>query len=187
MSQVTALDKPSEDKRGERRERLRDFQSQLLERMQGAKTGAAITSNYLGVTIGQDRYLLNLREAGEILSVGQISHVPLTRDWYLGLVNVRGNLIGVVDIQRFRGQPGIEMNGDCRVIAFSTALGFNAGLLVSRVLGLRNIADMTVQQDSPDNSSAWLHQRYLDNNNQIWHELSLATLIQDGDFLHIGS
>ena len=187
MSQVTALDNPVEDRRGERRERLRDFQSQLLERMQGARAGGAISSNHLGIMIGQDRYLLNLREAGEIVSLSQISPVPLTRDWYLGLLNLRGNLVGVVDIQRFRGLPKIEQNADCRVIVFSSGLMFNAGLLVSKVLGLRNAADMTVQSDSPDNNAGWLHQRYLDNNNQIWHELSLATLIQDGEFLHIGA
>jgi len=187
MEPVTALDKSGEDKRGERRERLRDFQSQLLERMQIARTSDVISSNQLGVMIGQTRYLLNLRDAGEIVSVGHISPVPLTRDWYLGLLNLRGNLIGVVDMQNFRGQPKVEIDSDCRVVAFSSGLAFNAGLLVSKVLGLRNVAEMEVQQNSSDNQSAWIKQNYVDNNNQIWHELSLATLIQDGDFLHIGS
>lgn len=186
MNQVKALEKPIEDKRGERRERLRDFQSQLLERMQAARTSDVVSSNQLGVMIGQTRYLLNLRDAGEIVSVGQISPVPLTRDWYLGLLNLRGNLIGVVDIQNFRGMETVEMNSDCRIIAFSSGLAFNAGLLVSKVLGLRNVAEMNVQENPSDNQSAWLNQSYVDNNNQIWYELSLASLIHDGDFLHIG-
>jgi twitching motility protein PilI len=140
--------------------------------------------------IGQTRYLLNLRDAGEIVSVGHISPIPLTRDWYLGLLNLRGNLIGVIDIQNFQGQQKIEMGPDCRVVAFSSSLGFNAGLLVSKVLGLRNVAEMSIQQDASDsqteNQSAWLRQSYVDNNNHIWYELSLAGLIQNGDFLHIG-
>jgi twitching motility protein PilI len=187
MDRVTALEKSGEDKRGERRERLRDFQAQLLERMQIARTSDVVSSNQLGVMIGQTRYLLNLRDAGEIVSVGQISPVPLTRDWYLGLLNLRGNLIGVIDIQNFRGQPKVEINSDSRIIAFSSGLAFNAGLLVSKVLGLRNVAEMDAQQTSSENQSAWIRQSYTDNNNQIWYELSLATLIQDGDFLHIGS
>jgi len=190
MTEETALEKKSEDKRGDRRERLRDFQSQLLERMQIARTSDVISSNQLGVMIGQTRYLLNLRDAGEIVSVGHISPIPLTRDWYLGLLNLRGNLIGVIDIQNFQGQQKIEMGPDCRVVAFSSSLGFNAGLLVSKVLGLRNVAEMSIQQDASDsqteNQSAWLRQSYVDNNNHIWYELSLAGLIQNGDFLHIG-
>jgi len=194
MNQVNELENKvenkSEDKRGDRRERLRDFQSQLLERMQIARTSEAVSSNQLGVMIDQTRYLLNLKDAGEIGAVGQITQVPLTHDWYLGLINLRGNLIGVVDIQRFRGQAKVEINSDSRIVAFSTALGFNAGLLVSKVLGLRNVAEMTVQEDPAENQTetkaAWITERYVDSSNQVWHELSLANLIQDGDFLHIG-
>ena len=184
MNQVIALDKPAEDKRGARRERLREFQSQLLERMQAARSGAAISSNQLGVMIGQTRYLINLREAGEIVSMGQITQVPLTRDWYLGLLNIRGNLIGVVDIQRFQGQTGIDAGSDCRIVAFASGLAFNAGLLVSKVLGLRNVAEMTLQPGSA--SYPWMQQSYLDANDQTWHELNVAHLIQDNQFLHIG-
>ena len=144
MSQTTELEKPSEDKRGERRERLRDFQSQLLERMQAAKSSDVVSSNQLGVMIGNTRYLLNLRDAGEIIAVSQITPVPLTRDWYLGLLNLRGNLIGAIDIQCFRGQPRIELNSDCRIVAFSSSLTFNAGLLVSKVLGLRKLSRLTL-------------------------------------------
>lgn len=186
MNQVIELEKPSEDKRGDRRERLRDFQSQLLERMQIAKASDIVSSNQLGVMIGQTRYLLNLRDAGEIVSVGKITQVPLTRDWYLGLLNLRGNLIGVIDIQRFQGQSKVELNPDCRVVAFSTDLAFNAGLLVSKVLGLRNVAEMSVQPLSFENRSIWIKQSYVDSSNQIWFELNLTNLIQDGDFLHIG-
>ena len=186
MNQVTELEKPSEDKRGERRERLRDFQAQLLERMQIARSSDVVSSNQLGVMIGQTRYLLNLRDSGEIVSVGQITQVPLTRDWYLGLLNLRGNLIGVIDIQGFQGQPKVDLNPDCRIIAFSSNLAFNAGLLVSKVLGLRNVAEMTTQGNASEQSSTWLSQSYIDNNNQIWYELSLANLTQDGEFLHIG-
>jgi twitching motility protein PilI len=190
MNQVTDLEKPGvgkqEDKRGERRERLRDFQSQLLARMQAARTSDVVSSNQLGVMIGQTRYLLNLRDAGEIVSVGQISRVPLTREWYLGLLNLRGNLIGVVDIQHFQGQPKINADSDCRIIAFSSGLAFNAGLLVSKVLGLRNVAEMSVLQQSTEHQPIWQKQSYVDSSNQIWLELSLTNLIQDSDFLHIG-
>jgi len=187
MKQVTALGNTADDKRGERRERLRDFQSQLLERMKAAKNSDVVSSNQLGLMIGPTHYLLNLRDAGEIVSVGQISQVPLTREWYLGLLNLRGNLIGVIDMQSFQGQSKVELNSDCRIVALSPSLAFNAGLLVSKVLGLRNVADMTIQQNSSENQPAWFRQSYVDNSGQIWYELNLGRLIQDADFLHIGS
>src|SRR3569832_818938 len=87
-----------------RRTRLREFQSQLVERMQAARSGVDTRINQLGVMIGQDRWLLSLQEAGEIISVGAITAVPLTHDWFLGLSNIRGNLISVIDFARFQGQ-----------------------------------------------------------------------------------
>lgn len=186
MSEVKALERSSEEKRGERRQRLRDFQSQLLDRMQAARSNDVLSSNQLGVMIGPTRYLLNLRDAGEIVSMGPISQVPLTRDWYLGLLNIRGNLIGVVDIERFQGHPKIDIGLECRVVAFSTKLTFNAGLLVSKVLGLRNVAEMQLQDNAVDQPVAWRKRSYVDENNQRWFELSLHRLIEDSEFLRIG-
>lgn len=175
-----------EDKRSKRRAQLREFQSQLLKRVELARISDVASSNQLGVMIGQTRYLLNLREAGEIVSVGKIYQIPLTQKWYLGLLNIRGNLIGVVDIDAFQDQLGVEMTSDCRVITFSDSLAFNAGLVVTKVLGLRNVAEMKVQPQFANNNSSWIQRRYLDTNNQVWHELSLTNLINDSHFLHIG-
>lgn len=187
MSQVKALERSSEEKRGDRRQRLREFQSQLLQRVQVARSNEVTSSNQLGVMIGQTRYLLNLRDAGEIVSLGPISEVPLTRDWYLGLLNIRGNLIGVIDIERFQGQPKIELNTECRIVAFSGRLTFNAGLLVSKVLGLRNVEQMHLQQQKVQQQASWLQRSYIDEHEQHWFELDLTQLIQDHDFLHIGA
>ncbi len=185
-SETATLKEAEHDKRGLRRERLREFQSQLLGKMEDAKANNVVSTNQLGIMIGHTRYLLNLREAGEIISVGQITPVPLTREWYLGVLNIRGSLIGVIDLQRFQDQPAIENNSDCRIIAFSSRLLFNAGLLVTKVLGLRNVAEMNVQEKEVPGKEAWLRQKFLDANQEAWQELSLSHLIKNGDFLHIG-
>src|SRR3954447_26348291 len=85
-----------------RRTRLREFQAQLVDRMQAARSGVDTRVNQLGVMIGQSRWLLNLQEAGEIVPASSITPVPLTRDWFLGLANIRGNLISVIDFGRFQ-------------------------------------------------------------------------------------
>src|SRR5881392_1220105 len=80
-----------------RRARLRQYQVQLLERMQAARNNSGARVNQLGVQIGAERYLLDLTQAGEIVALGQLTAVPLTQPWYLGLCNIRGNLVGVID------------------------------------------------------------------------------------------
>ncbi len=171
-----------------RRTRLREFQSQLVERMQAARSGVDARVNQLGVMIGQNRWLLNLQEAGEIVSVGAITQVPLTRDWFLGLANIRGNLISVIDFARFQGQAPSQIDKDCRIVAFAPGLSFNSGLLVSRVMGLRNIAEMELQAGNSltDDAAPWATKRYVDNESQVWTELNLSLVVQDPQFLHVG-
>jgi twitching motility protein PilI len=168
-----------------RRSRLREFQSHLLERMQAARSGADTNQNQLGLLIGQQRWLLSLQEAGEIVAVDSITKVPLTRDWYLGLANIRGTLISVIDFARFQGQALTAIDKGSRIVAFAPALAFNSGLLVTRVLGLRNVGEMVLQpapQAADDPGAA----RYLDSESQLWTELNLAQIVQDPRFLHVG-
>jgi twitching motility protein PilI len=169
-----------------RRTRLREFQAQLVERMQAARTDTGAYARQLGVMIGQRHCLLNLQEAGEIVSVGTITKVPLTHDWFLGLSNVRGSLISVIDLARFQGQAQTHLDRESRIVVFAPALSFNSGILVSRVLGLRNLADMRPQADESATAAPWSAQQYVDRDAQVWTELNLTLIVQDPQFLHVG-
>jgi twitching motility protein PilI len=168
-----------------RRTRLREFQAQLVERMQAARSGVDARVNQLGVMIGPNRWLLSLQEAGEIVSVGAVTQVPLTQDWFLGLSNIRGNLISVIDFARFQGHAPTVVDKDCRIVAFAPGLSFNSGLLVSRVMGLRNIAEMELQPEG-ETAVPWSAKRYVDKESQVWAELNLSLVVQDPKFLHVG-
>jgi len=181
---------------GERRNRLRQYQVQLLERMQAAKSGAAIGVRELGVVIGGRHCLLDLTQIGEIVTPQPVAPVPLARDWYLGLTNIRGDLTGVIDLARYRGcAPGAGATagtaGERRLITFSPKLGFNCALLAERVLGLRKSSEMATvataatvepQADAP----AWASRRCVDTQGQHWELLDLAQLVREPRFLLVG-
>ncbi|MES2757601.1 MAG: chemotaxis protein CheW [Pseudomonadota bacterium] len=158
-----------------RRTRLRQYQVQLLERMQAARANTGASVNQLGVLIGTDRYLLDLTQAGEIVPLPAVTTVPLTQPWYLGLANVRGNLVGIIDLARYLGLGETPTGADSRIVTFAGALGFNCGLLVARVYGLRHAAGMQAAGDCL---------RDADGND--WTALDLAALVGDERFLHVG-
>ncbi|CAH0132545.1 hypothetical protein SRABI118_00072 [Massilia sp. Bi118] len=163
-----------------RRTRLRQYQEELLERMQAARTGSGARTHQLGVEIGGERYLLDLLEAGEIVPVPALTGVPLTQPWYLGLANIRGNLVGVVDLARFfglqDGTAGAPVSGSAgRLVTFAPSLGMPCGFLAARVHGLRQAADMTPQDG-----------RLIDADGNAWTPLALAALAQDERFLQVG-
>jgi twitching motility protein PilI len=170
---------------GERRSRLRQYQVQLLERMQAAQGEAVAAGRELGVQVGARHYLLDLTQVGEIVSHQTIATVPLTCDWYLGLANIRGNLTGIVDLARYRGEAPAAPGTDARIVTFAPTLGFPCALLVARVLGLRRLADMTaVARD--DAAPDWQAQTFTDSDGQAWQRLDLALLVREPRFLHVG-
>ncbi len=160
-----------------RRTRLRQYQEELLERMQAARTGSGARTHQLGVEIGGERYLLDLLEAGEIVPVPPLTSVPLTQPWYLGLANIRGSLVGVIDLARFFGLPdnAAAPGSAARLVTFSPSLGMPCGFLAARVHGLRQAAGMTPSAG-----------RLVDADGHAWTPLALAALAQDERFLQVG-
>ena len=158
-----------------RRTRLRQYQVQLLERMQAARNNAGARVNQLGVQMGPERFLLDLTQVGEIVPVPVMTIVPLTQPWYLGLANVRGNLISVIDLARYQLNAETAIGSDSRLITFANGLGFNCALLVSRVYGLRHAAGMESSGD-----------RLRDADAIEWTPLDLAALVSETRFLHVG-
>jgi twitching motility protein PilI len=158
-----------------RRTRLREYQEQLLERMQAAKSGSGAPIQQLGLQVGSTRYLLDLLEAGEIVSPVPPARVPLTVPWYLGLANVRGTLVGVIDLARYLGEEGATPAGpSVRMITFAPALGCNCALLADRVYGLRQAGAMRREGDA-----------LADAEGQLWTPLSLAALVREERFLDV--
>ncbi|NGZ86677.1 chemotaxis protein CheW [Duganella aceris] len=187
MSSQT-LDTSNSSAGPERRSRLRQYQVQLLERMQAAKTGAAESGRELGVRIGDSLCLLDLTQISEIVPQQAVTPVPLARDWYLGLANIRGNLTGVIDLARYQGQAAGagDAAAERRLITFAPGLGFNCALLAERVLGLRKLADMEPVEQDADDAPSWRNQHFRDGEGQQWIRIDLAQLVREARFSQVG-
>jgi twitching motility protein PilI len=168
---------------------LRDFQARLTERLRQARTSPDLAAR-LGLMIGEDRYLVDLTEAGEIVPMpDSIVPVPLTRDWLLGLVNLRGMLFTVIDLQRYANEGHAELGKESRLLAIAARLNFNAAIVVTRMLGLRSVGSMRVVDDATDADAPrhdWIGATLVDAEGQLWRELSLVRLSASDRFLMVG-
>lgn len=143
----------------------------------------------LGLLIGNQRLLVDLAEAGEIVPMPPaIVPVPLSKDWFLGVTNLRGSLFTVIDLRRFAGDGMTEIGKETRLLSLAPTLGFNVTLIVSKMLGLRNTASMTavVNATPAHGGASWLGNSFADADGHIWRELSLSRLIATPDFLMVG-
>jgi len=162
---------------------LRDYQRQLAERLKDA--GAAGTSaTKLGMQVGASRWLVDLGEAGEVIPVPAITPVPLTRPWFRGMANIRGNLFSVVDFPAFLGDKPVAATHDARMLLISDRFRTGAALLIDGSLGLKNPSQL--QAKAPEGERpAWVRAEYADADGKSWTELDVAQLIQNPDFLGV--
>ncbi len=164
---------------------LRTFQQELSARLL-LKTAAQVESSRLGLSCGGDRWLIRLGDAGEVVTVPEIVPVPLTKPWYLGVSNIRGNLFSVIDFGKFLAREAPGPGGQPRLVLFGPKAGeLNAGIVVHRVLGLRNIAELAPAAP-PVDAPAWYAQRWMDGDGNAWQEIDLAKLARDPAFLQVG-
>jgi twitching motility protein PilI len=169
------------------RSRLREFQERIAQRIAQARTTTA-SAPRLALRAGEMNLLFELAETGEIVGVPPvITKVPHTRDWFVGLANVRGQLIGVVDLTRFFGGPATPVDAASRAVLLSPALGVNAAVLATRVQGLRNLSDLSAQPAQVlAGAASYTVGGWRDGAETSWVEISLGSLSQSEEFLQIG-
>lgn len=163
---------------------LREFQQGLVSRIQNA-TQATVTSARLGVQAGPGNWLLELTDASEIVPMPKLTPAPLTKPWFCGVANVRGNLYSVVDFSSFQGFEPTPQNVESRLLLVSNHYMGNAALLVTRMLGLRNV-DEFVQEPRAADAKAWISAQFRDKSGAPWKQLDLGRLVEEPEFLQIG-
>ncbi len=166
---------------------LRQFQQQLAARL-ATKTAAQVESSRLGLSAGGENWLIRLADAGEVLAMPAVAAVPLTRPWFVGITNIRGNLYTVIDFGAFLGRTPLasRAGAQTRLLLLGPRTGdLRAGMLVTRVIGLRNIAELEPAPPVAP-APAWYGQRWSDGEGVSWQEIDLARLAKDDAFLQVG-
>ena len=165
---------------------LRTFQQELAARL-ASKTAAQVESSRLGLACGGDQWLVRLGDAGEVVTVPPVTPVPHTQPWHMGVANVRGNLYSVIDFARFIGRDAEGTGAHARLVLFGPRAGdLNAGIVVQRVLGLRNLAELAPSGSTAD-APAWYAQRWMDADGRTWQEIDLSRLARDDAVRRIGT
>jgi twitching motility protein PilI len=168
-----------------RRVSLREFQEGLAGRLKAAATEAAPTAR-LGFEAGGEQWLARLEGSGEVLPVPAIQAVPLTRDWFLGVANIRGVLYGVTDFGAFLGAGPTLRGPQNRLLLVGQPHSVNCALLVARLSGLRSVVDLQ-REPVQDRHAGWSSDAWQDPEGRIWRELDAERLLAQQDFLNIAA
>ncbi len=79
-----------------------------------------------------ETYGINVMHVQEVLRISEIAPVPGAPSYVLGIINLRGNVVTVIDTRSRFGLPGTETDDSSRIVIIETE-GQVVGILVDSV------------------------------------------------------
>lgn len=167
-------------------ELLLELERRAREALAGKGTGVS-TEEWVGIgfRIGDEQFVANRDEVREVLMLPEtITRVPGAKRWMLGIANLRGHLLPLVDLKMLLGSGRTTLRRKTRVISVNhrDILG---GLVVDEVLGFRRFMDSEHVEKWPptvvrcDRYLNGAFQRGQDN----WPVFGLYDLVESTTFL----
>jgi twitching motility protein PilI len=146
-----------------------------------------MTSEWVGVgfRIGQEQFVAHRDQVREVLMLPDgMTRVPGAKRWMLGIANLRGHLLPLVDLKMMLGSGRTSLRRMTRVISVNHR-EIPAGLVVDEVIGFRRFMDSELTDKWPqtavrcDKFISGAYQR----GQESWPVFSLYELLESPTFL----
>lgn len=166
--------------------RLADYEQRSLAHDAGEADRQEQISNWDGVVfrLADNHLTCGIDQVDEVLAYPAFTHVPGAKDWILGLANVRGNLVPVVDLGWYLFGSRTPATMRTRLL-LARMQGRPVGLVVDEVYGQRHFHtdDARPAEGHNDNElDEFVQQEYL-LGDESWGILRLDQLLHKPDFM----
>lgn len=116
---------------------------------------AETADQFLSFLIAEEEYGIEILKVQEIKSWGQYTPLPKSPDYVLGVINLRGAIVPIIDLRKRFGLPSTEYTATTAVIIVRTEDSDHAriiGLVVDSVSEVYHLAPDAIQ-DASDHSN----------------------------------
>jgi len=168
-------------------EKLLDYEQRSLAFEPGQTEGQSSGGEWSGVIfrIGDVRLACNIEQVSEFLPIPAFTPVPGTKPWILGLANVRGDLLTIIDLSWFLYGERSTVTMRTRLLAASLR-GRPVGLMVDEVFGQRQFVSNEGKKTRLKKSAPirdYVQQQYR-SGKDVWQELDLESLFSTAEFIN---
>ncbi len=149
--------KPLEDTQEEKRTVLRSRAKKLAQEME--KRGA--DADYIDVLeflLAHETYSIETMFVQEVYPMTELTPLPCTPAFVFGLINVRGQILTVIDMKKFFDLPERGITNLNKVIVVRKD-AMELGILADEIIGIRNIPVSDLQP--PLSTMSGIHAEYL--------------------------
>ena len=141
MEQGTALS-PDEERR------ILKSRAQALSRELGTDAAAGETLEVVEFDLAGERYAFPLAEVREVSRLRELTPVPCTPPFVLGIINLRGEIRTVIDLKKFFDLPAAGITELNKIILIQHG-DLPLGILADAIRGVRRIAIGDLQPALP--------------------------------------
>ncbi len=164
--------------------RLRDYERRSLEHAPGSPLQVG-GGGWRGLAwrLGHRHLVSTFDDVVEILGVPAVTPLPGTQPWLLGLANIRGNLLPVLDLRLFlEGHRSVSQDGQRMLVMRQP--GGDVGILIDELFGQRVFDDeqRTESGDLAEGRYGHFIERAYRQNEQSWGVFSLGKLARTPEF-----
>ncbi len=110
-----------------------------------AEATTDLGGKYLAFRLAEEEYGLEIVKVREIMGMMDITAVPRTPAFVRGVINLRGNVIPVVDLRLKFGMEAIEQTEETCIIVVDVE-GMEMGIVVDRVSEVLDIGAEDIQE-----------------------------------------
>lgn len=137
----------------------------------------------VGYRVGSRRLASAYGEVREILPLPQVTPVPGAQPWMLGVANVRGNLLPIVDLKQFLEGERTVLHESHRILLVRQP-GGDVAVLIDELFGQRSFNDG--QRTAAEMLAEGRYAHFIDHayrlDEQVWGVFSLDRLARTPEF-----
>ncbi len=166
---------------------LKDFENRTLKDLTNLPALDQVEEEWAGVgfRIGDARLIAAMSDVKEILDLPEYTQIPGVKSWIVGIANVRGGLLPIMDMKGFLLGDDIKHRNKGRIIVIDYK-GFNTGLVVEEVYGMRHFRKSDEAEYIPEiheNISPYVERAYKQGD-ENWSVFSFNEMVADERFAH---
>lgn len=98
--------------------------------------------------LSSETYAVETRHVKEVIQLKEVTPLPLTPNFMLGIINLRGSLVSVIDIRKFFDIPSNALSNLNRVILLEDG-EIVIGILADSIGGVMNIDKNKITKSLP--------------------------------------
>lgn len=153
---------------------------------QTIKAGDDAVLQWVTFRLGNETYGLNVMQVREVLRYSEISPVPGAPNYVIGIINLRGNVVTVIDTRERFGLQTAEVTDDTRIVILESDNQV-VGILVdsvAEVVYLKASEIETAPNVGNDESSRYI-QGVCHKNDELLILIEIAKLLTEREWQEI--